>query len=107
VWVDVLNEPIDLIDPIFKLFFIFFVRDIVRLTRTARKAIRAMKDARDMNELEVEHANSDDPPIHTSVRSEVGVIEHAFDRTTIHFDYQVAHADDMHLERSESTEESI
>jgi hypothetical protein len=84
--IDVLNEAINLIDPIIELLSIFFVRGIVWLTRTARETIGTMKDPRDMDELEVEHPNSNDPAIHTSVRGEVGIIEHPFNRSTVHFD---------------------
>jgi hypothetical protein len=60
-----------------------------------------------MDELEVEKEYGSDPSVDRSIRLYVGVAEHTFDVTSIHFDDEVVDSDEMKVGGTEHAEELI
>jgi hypothetical protein len=60
-----------------------------------------------MYEIEVERQDRKDPTVDAGARTEVWVSEHAFDVTSVYFDYEVPYTDEIQLERSKCSKEPV
>ena len=73
-WVEMVHEPVDLVNPIVELqVFCRFSIFISRLLQLSGEAVGAMLSTGDVNEGEVEQQDGDDPMIHAGGWGEVRI----------------------------------
>jgi hypothetical protein len=60
-----------------------------------------------VNKLEVEKEDGSDPSIDRRVGLNVGVTEHAFNKLSVHLNHQIANTDQIQLESSERTKQTV
>src|SRR6266850_6921920 len=60
-----------------------------------------------VNEFEVEKEDRGDPAVDGGVQLDVGVAEHTFDITGVHFDCEIADADEVEAQRSKRTKKAV
>ena len=100
-----MEEAGEAVDPVF--IFFWRVGRVVGLRSSSGEAIGAVQNTRNVDEAELESEDGDNPPVDGGAGRLVGMIEHAFDVSSVDLDDEMSKTDEEPRAGSEGAEQAV